>query len=58
MDISNESAVLQAVVKVAPYIPMFIDEPVSVAITNKTGFVYNQPCKEIPLACELGKPFP
>ncbi|MBR2408320.1 MAG: hypothetical protein IKB07_05125 [Lachnospiraceae bacterium] len=58
MDISNENKVLQAVVQVAPYIPLFIDEPVSVAITNTVGFIYNQPCKEIPLACELGAPFP
>lgn len=58
MDISNESAILQAIIKVAPYIPMFIDEPVSVAVTNTTGFIFNQPCKEIPLACELGAPFP
>ncbi len=58
VDISKESAVLQAMVKVAPYIPLFIDEPVSVAITNRIGFIYNQPCAEIPLACELGAPFP
>ena len=58
MDISKESPVLQAIIKVAPYIPMFIDEPVSVAITNTTGFIFNQPCKEIPVACELGAPFP
>ena len=37
MDISNESPVLQSIVKVAPYIPLFIDEPVSVAVTNTTG---------------------
>lgn len=58
MDISNESPVLQAIIKVAPYIPMFIDEPVSVAVTNATSFIYNQPCKEIPVACNLGAPFP
>lgn len=58
MDISNESPVLQAIIKVAPYIPLFIDEPVSVAITNTTGFIFNQPCKEIPVVCELGAPFP
>lgn len=58
MDISNESPVLQAIIKVAPYIPMFIDEPVSVAVTNKTGFIFNQPCKEIPLSSPLGEPFP
>ena len=58
MDISNENKVLQAVVQVAPYIPLFIDEPVSVAITNTVGFIFNQPCKEIPVSCELGAPFP
>ena len=58
MDISKEKAILQSVVAVAPYIPLFIDEPVSVAVTNKTGFIYNQPCAEIPLVCELGAPFP
>lgn len=58
MDISNEKTILQSVVAVAPYIPLFIDEPVSVAITNRIGFIYNQPCAEIPLACELGAPFP
>lgn len=58
MDFSNEKAILQSVVAVAPYIPMFIDEPVSVAITNTVGFIYNQPCKEIPVQCELGAPFP
>lgn len=58
MDISKEKAILQSMVAVAPYIPMFIDEPVSVAITNRTGFIYNQPCAEIPVQCELGVPFP
>lgn len=58
VDISNESPVLQAIIKVAPYIPMFIDEPVSVAVTNKTGFIFNQPCKEIPLSSPLREPFP
>lgn len=58
MDLSNEKAILQSVVAVAPYIPLFIDEPVSIAITNTEGFIYNQPCKEIPVTCELGAPFP
>ena len=58
MDISNESPILQAIVKVAPYIPLFIDEPVSVAVTNTYGFIFNQPCEAIPLSCELGAPFP
>lgn len=58
MDISNESKVLQHVVEMAPYIPLFIDEPVSVAITNREAFIFNQPCKEIPLTCVLGDPFP
>ena len=58
MDISNENQVLQSIVQVAPYIPLFIDEPVSVAITNTVGFIFNQPCKEIPVNCELGAPFP
>ena len=58
MDISNESPVLQAIIKVAPYIPMFIDEPVSVAVTNTESFIYNQPCEAIPVACNLGAPFP
>ncbi len=58
VDISKESPILQAIIKVAPYIPMFIDEPVSVAVTNKIGFIFNQPCKEIPLSSELGAPFP
>ena len=58
MDISKEKEILQSMVAVAPYIPMFIDEPVSVAITNRTGFIFNQPCAEIPVQCELGAPFP
>ena len=58
MDISNESKVLQHFVEMAPYIPMFIEEPVSVAITNREAFIYNQPCAELPVTCELGKPFP
>lgn len=58
MDISKEKAILQSVVSVAPYIPLFIDEPVSVAVTNREGFIYNQPCAEIPVQCELGVPFP
>lgn len=57
MDTSNEKTIIQNLIQVAPYIPLFIDEPVSVAITNKTGFVFNQPCPEIPLKCELGAPF-
>lgn len=58
MDISNEKRILQDVINVAPYIPLFIDEPVSVAVTNKEAFIYNQPCEEIPVACNLGEPFP
>ena len=58
MDISNEKRILQDVINVAPYIPLFIDEPVSVAVTNTETFIYNQPCAEIPVACDLGEPFP
>lgn len=58
MDISNESRVLQHFVEIAPYIPMFIEEPVSVAITNRECFIYNQPCEELPVKCNLGEPFP
>ncbi len=58
MDISNESKVLQHFVEMAPYIPMFIEEPVSVAITNREAFIYNQPCPELPVTCNLGEPFP
>lgn len=58
MDISNESPVLQAIIRVAPYIPLFVDEPVSVAVTNKVSFIFNQPCKEIPVSSALGEPFP
>ena len=58
MDISNESKVLQHFVEMAPYIPMFIEEPVSVAITNREAFIYNQPCAELPVTCNLGEPFP
>lgn len=58
MDISNESKVLQHLVEMAPYIPMFIEEPVSVAITNREAFIFNQPCEELPVACNLGEPFP
>lgn len=58
MDISNESKVLQHFVEMAPYIPMFIEEPVSVAITNREAFIYNQPCEELPVKCNLGEPFP
>lgn len=57
MDTSNEKAIIQNLIQVAPYIPLFIDEPVSVAITNTVGFVFNQPCPEIPVKCELGAPF-
>lgn len=58
MDISNESKVLQHFIEMAPYIPMFIEEPVSVAITNREAFIYNQPCPELPVICDLGVPFP
>ncbi len=55
----NEHAqIVQKFIDVAPYIPMFYDEPVSVAITNKERFVYNQPCAEIPVKADLEKPFP
>jgi len=58
MDVSNEKRILQDIINVAPYIPLFIDEPVSVAVTNKEAFIFNQPCEEIPVACTLGEPFP
>lgn len=57
MDISMESTILQELVHASKYIPMFIDEPVSVAITNTKSFIFNQPCAEIPLKCEIGAPF-
>lgn len=57
-DVTKENNVLQEFIRMAPYIPLFIDEPVSVAITNKTAFIYNQPCEELPVSCELGEPFP
>lgn len=58
MDISNEKRILQDIINAAPYIPLFIDEPVSVAVTNTEAFIYNQPCEEIPVTCTLGEPFP
>ena len=58
MDISGEKRILQEFARLAPYIPMFMDEPVSVAITNKEAFIFNQPCEELPVKSELGKPFP
>ena len=58
MDTGGERKILQEFIKMAPYIPMFIDEPVSVAITNREAFIFNQPCKELPVSFELGKPFP
>ncbi len=58
MDISNEKAILRHFIDIAPYIPLFIDEPVSVAVTNTEAFIYNQPCEEIPVVCNLGEPFP
>ena len=58
MDVSNEKAILQDIINVAPYIPLFIDEPVSVAVTNREAFIYNQPCEEIPVQSTLGEPFP
>lgn len=58
MDILNEKAILQEMVRIAPYIPLFIDEPVSVAITNREAFIFNQPCEEIPVTSNLGEPFP
>ena len=58
MDTSNERKTLQDFIRMAPYIPSFIDEPVSVAITNKVAFIFNQPCAELPVSFELGKPFP
>lgn len=58
MDFSNEKKILQEFVSISKYIPLFIDEPVSVAITNTESFIFNQPCNEIPVKCDLGKPFP
>ncbi|MBR6627792.1 MAG: hypothetical protein IKL04_07440 [Lachnospiraceae bacterium] len=58
MDISTQKRILQDFVNIAPYIPLFIDEPVSVAVTNTETFIYNQPCKEIPVDCHIGEPFP
>lgn len=58
MDITKERKVLQEFIRMAPYIPSFIDEPVSVAITNREAFIFNQSCKELPVSFELGKPFP
>ena len=58
MDTSNERRILQEFIKMAPYIPSCIDEPVSVASTNTEAFIFNQPRTKLPVSFELGKPFP
>ncbi len=58
MDTQNHAKIIQELIAVAPYIPMFYDEPVSVAISDRVRFVYNQPCPEIPVKADLGNPFP
>ena len=54
----KEEGILEAFLKIAPILPMFFDEPVSIAITDKVNFIYNQACNEIPIKSALNQPFP
>lgn len=54
----EKDPMLEAFIAVAPIIPMFFKEPISIAVTDRENFVLNVPSPEIPLKCELGKPFP
>lgn len=58
MDNQNHAKIIQEIIDIAPYIPMFYDEPVSVAISNRERFVFNQPCPEIPVKADFENPFP
>jgi len=44
-----EEEILQAFVKVLPYLPYFFDDDISVALTDKTMFLCNQSCESIPV---------
>lgn len=54
----KEKSIVEVFREVLPYIPMFFQEPVSVALTNKEKFVANHPCKELPVNADMESPFP
>lgn len=51
-------SIVEVFEEVLPYIPMFFQEPVSVALSNNEKFVANYPCKELPVKADMEKPFP
>lgn len=58
MDNKNQADILKKFMEISSYIPLFIDEPVSVAITNRKQFIFNQACEELPITCDFDQPFP
>lgn len=54
----QEKGIVDIFREVVPYIPMFFQEPVSVALTNDEKFVENYPCAELPVKADMDKPFP
>ncbi|HKM34775.1 MAG TPA: methyl-accepting chemotaxis protein [Lachnospiraceae bacterium] len=54
----SDRSIVEVFQEILPYIPMFFQEPVSVALTNKEKFVANHPCKELPVKADMEKPFP
>lgn len=54
----KEEGILEAFLTIAPMIPLFFDEPVSIAITDQENFIFNHACTEIPVKSALNQPFP
>lgn len=55
---SDPNEILDAFIKVAPYLSVFFDDTASIAITDTEKFILNQPCPSLPLKSEPGDPIP
>lgn len=58
MSEQKEKSIVEVFQEILPYIPMFFQEPVSVALSNREKFVANYPCKELPVKADMENPFP
>lgn len=54
----TQDSVLQSFIKIAPYFPMFFEEPVSIAISDTEKYIYKLAAEELPVKSEVGSLLP
>lgn len=55
---SGPNEILEAFLKVAPYLPVFFDDTASIAITDTEKFIINQICPSLPIKADPGTLIP